>query len=98
MKTRAVCSKTSAVVAPRDDNDNSLAQLENTYLQKNHSAKTYKKKRDGRQTGGQTETGDLFLSYPTGHERSRKCKGRESADGLDYNTSFAYAWKVKIMS
>ena len=58
-----------------------------------------KKKWDDRQTDREKETGELYISsYSRGHERSRKCKSRESADGLDYNTSFAYAWVVKIMS
>ena len=83
-----------------------LTHTAREYLQKNHSAKTYKKKigtadkRTDRQTDRQTETGDPFLRtlYSRGHERSKKCKSRESADGLHYNTSFTYAWEIKIMS
>ena len=36
-----------------------------------------------------------IFSYSRDHERSRKRKSREPADGLDYNTFFAYAQEVK---
>ena len=64
-----------------------LRQLTRTareYLQKNHSAKTYKKKigTAGRRTDG---NGEPISSYSRGHEKSRKCKSRQSTDGFDYN-------------
>ncbi|KAJ3643393.1 hypothetical protein Zmor_026106 [Zophobas morio] len=47
----------------------------------------------------ETFTHDEYIYIPLfvsrGHARSRKRKSRESADGLDYNTSFAYAREVK---
>ena len=49
-----------------------------------------------RQTNKQTDgNGRSISSYSRDHERSRKSKSRESIDGLDYNTSFAYAREVK---
>ena len=36
----------------------------------------------------------MFL-YSRGHKPSRKGKGNQSSDGLDYNTSLAYAREVK---
>ena len=45
-----------------------------------------------RQTDG---NGKPISSYSRGHEKSRKRKSRESTDGPDCNTSFAYAREVK---
>ena len=40
-----------------------------------------------RRTDGQTDgNGRPITSHSRGHERSRKHKSRESANGLDYNT------------
>ena len=49
-----------------------------------------------RQTDRQTETGDNFFSYFRGHDMSRKYESGNSAGGLDYYTSLAYAREVKI--
>ena len=93
------------VQAPRGDNNNSLAQPENTY--RRITLQKHKKNRVGRQTDGRTDretdrqtdgNGRPISSYSRGHERSKKCKSRESADGLYYNTSFAYAWEVIMIS
>ena len=52
-------------------------------------------RRIDRQTDRQTDgNGRPISSYSRGDERSRKRKSRESADGLYYNTSVAYAWEV----
>ena len=76
----------------------SLAQPENIY--RRITLPKHTKKKFGRQTDGQTDrqidgNGKPISSYSRGHERSRKRKSRESADGLDCNTSFAYAREVK---
>ena len=53
------------------------------------------RRRDG-ETDRQTNRNERPISsYCRGHEKSRKHKSRESVDGLDYHTSFAYTWKMK---
>ena len=48
------------------------------------------------QTDKQIDGNERSLSsYSGGHETSRKHETGKSADGLDYYTSLAYAWKVK---
>ena len=53
---------------------------------------------DGRHTDGQTNRRRPIFSYSKGHDLSRKYESSQSPDGLDYNTSLAYATNFSLAS